>query len=122
MSMTFWTPVTIAILFSGEALLSDDQISLTSLQTFGLIVIGVLYVAGTYMSFVGWSMTDPVISSMLYQTQVVFTLLFSILLGVATNVGILKFIGVLMVLSGVCAYQYLDSLESSTKFKDLDDV
>lgn len=127
MSMTFYTPTAVSIIFGAKSAMGEHDYDFSFKPVILIVSIAVLYQIGTFCSFAGWARTDPMISALVYQTQVVFTFIFSVILGVENNTGILKICGIILVLSAVCTYQLLDhwqtaaALEQELKYKLLQD-
>jgi len=108
MSMTFWTPTVVSVIFGSKSMFGDHNWDFSLEPVLLIVAIAVLYQIGTFCSFAGWARTDPMISALTYQTQMVFTFLFAVLVGVETDTGIVKIGGIILVLSSVCTYQLLD--------------
>jgi len=117
-SLTFWTGVGVSSIFILPMIISDGFLLSSSYIAISLIVISVFYVGGMHLSFVGWKMVDPTVSAMLYQSQIVFTYVLSLMSGIEESIEIQKMVGIFIIVSGVIAYQY--SQNNSGK-KDLSD-
>jgi len=113
MSMTFLCPVAVSILTGTKSFITKPQWDFSMEPMIIICVVGILYPVGTFCSFAGWAITDPMLSALVYQTQLVFTYIFTVLFQVETNTGYLKILGVFLVLSSVCTYQMLDNWQKN---------
>lgn len=117
-SLTFWTGVAVSSIFIAPMIISDGFLVSSIYIAVSLVVISVFYVAGMHLSFVGWKMVDPTVSAMIYQSQIVFTYVLSLMAGIEKSIEIAKLVGIFIIVSGVIAFQY--SQNNNTK-KDLSD-
>jgi len=108
MSMTFWTPTVVSVIFGSKSMFGEHNWDFSLEPVLLIVAIAILYQIGTFCSFAGWARTDPMISALVYQTQMVFTFLFAVLVGVEEDTGIVKVGGIILVLSSVCTYQIID--------------
>jgi len=116
-SMTFWTPTVVSVIFGSKSMFGDHNWDFSLEPVLLIVAIAILYQIGTFCSFAGWARTDPMISALVYQTQMVFTFLFAGLVGVEKDTGIVKVVGVILVLSSVCTYQLLDHWRAQKEFE-----
>jgi len=117
MSMTFWTPTVVSVIFGSKSMFGDHNWDFSLEPVLLIVAIAILYQIGTFCSFAGWARTDPMISALVYQTQMVFTFLFAVLVGVENDTGIVKVGGIILVLSSVCTYQIIDHWQTSAQIE-----
>jgi len=112
MAMTFWTPFGVCTIMGIKIAIGEPNWNFSLGPILIMVLIAALYQVGTFCSFMGWRMTDPMISALVYQSQIIFTFISYLFIDGFQNATILRVSGIFLVISSVCTYQYLENKET----------
>lgn len=106
--LTFWSNATVSLSFLFSAAFQTHlSLELNYKSITYIIVCAVVMFIGTVLSFAGWKQTEPFISSMIAQSNLAFTFVMSCFVGLETEVGVDKFLGLVLIFSSVLFYLIL---------------